>query len=197
MTPRSSIGLMGAVTIAVAIFLSGCGSTAHVEKDSSAKLSSYKTYGWIDNAGVKKAKSDPRRDLAEQNIRKAVNEQLQKKGYVESTTAPDLLVSSDLLVEKSQKEEKDPVYSPSYTRSYYNARTGRTSTYYFPQQFQGYDSRLTTVKEGTVTVTMIDNKTDKTVWQGWASRELLNKNITSKEIDQNVRSIFRKFDAEN
>jgi len=58
----------------------------------------------------------------------------------------------------------------------------------------GYDRYSTTVKEGTVTVTMIDAKTDKAVWQGWATNEMSRNNISDKEINKNVQSIFKKFD---
>ena len=49
-------------------------------------------------------------------------------------------------------------------------------------------------REGTVTITMIDAKTDKTVWQGWTTDEVNSKNLTTKEIQIAVSSIFKKFD---
>ena len=48
-----------------------------------------------------------------------------------------------------------------------------------------------------MTVTLIDAKTDKAVWQGWATEELNKTNISEKEIDKNVKSIFKKFDTSN
>jgi hypothetical protein len=98
------------------------------------------------------------------------------------------------LVEKSAEQRRDPVYSRSYSRTFINRYNGRLYTYYLPSQFLGYDSYTTTVREGTVTVTLVDAKTDKAVWQGWATRELENKRISDKEIDKNVASIFKKFD---
>jgi hypothetical protein len=41
---------------------------------------------------------------------------------------------------------------------------------------------------------MIEAKSGKTVWQGWATDEVSNRNLTSKEIDAAVRSIFKKAD---
>lgn len=195
MALKSSFGWVGAFSIGAAIFLAGCAGTAHVQKDKSADFSQYKTYSWVEKEKPKNSKANHRYDMAEQNIRDAVNEQLQKKGYIESKNDPDVLVSTDLLLEKNMREQKDPVYSQPYTRSYYNPRTRRINTFYFPSEFMGYDSYSTTVKEGTVTVTMIDAKTDKAVWQGWATKQLNRNNITEKEIDQNVRSIFKKFDS--
>jgi hypothetical protein len=51
------------------------------------------------------------------------------------------------------------------------------------------------IKEGTVTISMIDTKTDKTVWQGWTTDEVNSKNMTTKEIQNSVKSIFKKFDV--
>ena len=42
---------------------------------------------------------------------------------------------------------------------------------------------------------MTDAETDKMVWQGWTTDEVNNRNITSKEIQNSVKSIFRKFDV--
>ncbi|WP_315817710.1 DUF4136 domain-containing protein [Paraflavitalea speifideaquila] len=52
-----------------------------------------------------------------------------------------------------------------------------------------------TVREGTLTVTMVDAKTDHTVWQGWTTDEVNSRNLTQKEIQSSVKAIFRKFDV--
>jgi hypothetical protein len=59
----------------------------------------------------------------------------------------------------------------------------------------GYERDERPIKEGTVTISMIDTKTDKTVWQGWTTDEVNSKNLTTKEIQNSVRSIFKKFDV--
>jgi hypothetical protein len=42
---------------------------------------------------------------------------------------------------------------------------------------------------------MLDADTEKTVWQGWVTDEVANsRNLSSKEIQNSVRAIFRKFD---
>ena len=68
-------------------------------------------------------------------------------------------------------------------------------TVYYPSQFLGYDRDQYQVREGTVTITMIDARTDKTVWQGWTTDEVDSRNMSDKEIASAVKSIFRKFDV--
>ncbi len=174
-----------------AFVLSSCGTTAHIEKDLSANLNNYKTYAWID----KENKDKLRNEIAEQNLKTIVNGELGKNGFKEVNHSPDLLLSYDLLVEKSVKEQNDPVYSRPTTRVYYNPYTRRYGTIYYPSQFLGYDSYSTPVKEGTVSISMVDTKTDKTVWQGWTTEELDGNQFSSKEVQKNVRSIFKKFDV--
>jgi len=184
-----------AVAISAALLVTGCAGTAHIEKDKSADFSKYKTYAWTEKPESKEARKERRSGLTDASIRNAVNDQLQKIGWKEVNKNPDIIVNYELLVERTEKEQKDAVYSPSYTRSYYNRYTGRVNTFYYPGQFSGYDTYTTTVKEGTVTITMIDNRTDKAVWQGWTTSEIDSRKMTSKEIDQSVKTIFRKFDA--
>ncbi len=183
--------------VVAGIFISGCANNAHIQKAGSANLGGYKTYSWITPEKNEQTKVNRRNEIAVQNLHEAVNEQLQKVGYreVNSNNGPDVLVNSELLVERTQKEQKDPVYSQPYTRYYYNPRSGRYTSFYYPSQFEGYNSYATTVKEGTITIMLIDTKTDKTVWQGWSTEELNYAQITDKEINKNVRSIFKKFDT--
>jgi hypothetical protein len=135
-------------------------------------------------------------DLTEQKIREAVNKELEKSaGWREVKNRPDVMLSYDVLVEKSVKESNNPVYTRPYSRLVYNPYTRRYTTLYYPSQFMGYERDERPVKEGTVTISMIDTRTDKTVWQGWTTDEVNGRNLTSKEIQNSVKSIFKKFDV--
>lgn len=186
---------MGTAFIAMAMILTACAETAHVIKDNSVNMARYKTYAWVQKTAPKDAKPNHEKELVEQNIRNAVSEQLQKRGYAETATEPELFVSTDMLVEKNNEKRTDAVFSDPQYRNYYNPRTGRMVTFYFPSQLVGYDDYSVTVKKGTVTLTFIDAKTDKAVWQGWASKRLESSMMDSDEIFQDVRSIFNKFDG--
>lgn len=180
----------------IVFLLTSCGTTAHIEKDDQADFTKYKTFAWIDKDGEGRNDRNRSNDLAEQKIREAVNKELEKTSrWRESKNKPDILLSYDVLVEKNVKEQNDPVYSRPFTRIFYNPYTRRYSTIYYPSQFLGYDREQRSIREGTVTITMIDTRTDKTVWQGWATDEVNSRNMTSREIQAAVRSIFRKFDV--
>jgi hypothetical protein len=182
--------LIGSLVL-VFIFAS-CASTAHIEKDDNADFSHYKTFAWIDKDGSAKKNND----ILEEKVKLAVNKELEKSaGWRESKNHPDLLLSYDVLVERSVKQQNDPMYSQPFSRLVYNPYARRYTTIYYPSQFLGYDRDERSIREGTVTITMLDSKTDKMVWQGWSTDEVNNRNMTAKEIQNSVKAIFRKFDV--
>ncbi|MEO6719792.1 MAG: DUF4136 domain-containing protein [Ferruginibacter sp.] len=175
------------------LLLSGCASTAHIEKDESVNFGNYKTFTWVDDSndsGHSKVN-----DLQKANLQKAVNTELEKAGWSENEKRPDVILKHDILVEKTVKESSNPMYSRSFTRRYFNPYTRRFSYIYYPSQFMGYNNDQYETREGTLTITMIDAKTDKVIWQGWTTDEVDSKRFTSKEIQSSVKNIFRKFDV--
>lgn len=187
---------MFSVAAVSGLMLAGCASVAHIERDESVNLNNYKSFAWVE---TKDTATDNEKSkvitLTEQTIRKAVNEELSKEGWKETKSRPDVLLSYDVLVENSVKESSNPVYSRSQLRYYFNPYTRRWSPIYYPSQFLGYDRDAYQTKEGTVTVTMMDAKTDKMIWQGWTTEEVNSKNLTGKELQNSIKSIFRKFDV--
>lgn len=186
---------LGAAVV-LTFVLASCSSTAHIEKDDNADFTNYKTFAWVDKDGEGKNDRNKSNDLTEQKIRNAVNKELEKNsGWREVKSRPDVLLSYDVLIERNIKESNNPVYSNPYSRVIYNPYTRRYATIYYPSRFVGYERDERPIKEGTVTISMIDTKTDKTVWQGWTTDEVNSKNLTTKEIQNSVRSIFKKFDV--
>lgn len=180
-------GLLGVVFL-----LASCAPTAHVEKDDNVDFSQYRTFAWAEKD--KAGKTGRNSDLAEQKIRDAVTAELIKSGWQESKRKPDVLLSYDVLLERSVKQQSDPVYSNPFIRTFYNPYSRRFFNVYYPSQFMGYDRYNVPSKEGTVTISVVDANTEKVVWQGWATDEISGRHMTSREIQNVVKAIFRKFD---
>jgi hypothetical protein len=189
-----SFRLTGLLAI-VSLMLASCGAVAHIEKDDTVNFSNYKTYAWVETSESATESAKTEKTLTEQKIQKAVSAELEKQGWKEVKNRPDVLLSYDVLVERAVKRDNNPVYSRPYTRYLYNPYTRRVIPIYYPSQFLGYSDGRYEVKEGTVTITMVDARSNKTVWQGWTTDEVNSKNLTGKEIQNSVKSIFRKFDV--
>ena len=182
------------VSMGIVFLLASCAPSAHIEKDDTTDFSRYKTFAWVEKEG--KGKNAHTNSLAEQKIRQAVNQELEKTaGWRETKNNPDILLSYDVLVERSVKNQADPVYSRPFTRTFYNPYSRRFINVWYPSRFMGYDNYDIPVREGTVTISMIDAGSDKTVWQGWSTAEVDNRRMSAREAQSSVKAIFRKFDV--
>ncbi len=182
-------------TAVMAMFLiAACSTPVHVEKDDSVNLKNHRTYMWVDTRYNEADNTVRPASYGDITVRNAANAELRTAGLTEVSADPDLLVSYDVLVRNNSIRRSDPVYTESYTRSYYNPRLRRWSTLYFPSEFLGYNNYNVPVNEGTITISLTDANTDKVVLQGWTTEELNYSRITESEIRTSVRNIFNKLD---
>ncbi len=189
-----TVKLLGLLLLA-AFVVSGCAAVAHVEKDETVNFGSYKTFAWTQSTLRDSVSQAQVSDLTEQALKEAVAAELQKEGWREVETAPDVLLAYDVVVEKNLRDDNNPLYTRPYTRYLFNPYTRRWFGVYYPSQFMGYQASTSEVREGTVTITMADAATEKTVWQGWTTNQVSSRNISRKEIRSGVKNIFRKFDV--
>ena len=175
------------------VFLSSCASVVNVEKDPSVNLANYKTYTWLENVNDTTALKPT--GIQDRNLHTAVSEALAKASWKEDNEKPELLIKHDLLIEKTTRESRNPVYSTPFSRPYFNPYLRRWSYIYYPSQFMGYDVRQYPSRESTLTLSLIDAKTDKVIWQGWTTNEVASANPSSKELEKSVKTILGKLDA--
>jgi len=172
--------------------MAGCSTPAYVEKDDGVNLSSYKTYMWVETMPSQNNESKRATAFADLSVHNSVNAELQKWGWVEVRDNPDVLISYDVLVERNVETQKDAVYSQPITRYYYNAYRRAWIPIYYPSQFVGYQEYETPVKDGTITITIFDAKTDKKIWQGWTTERLSSSGINDLDVKKSVRNIFKE-----
>lgn len=171
----------------------GCSTPAYVQKDDSISLENYKTYQWVVTRSGENDSTQRVNAYADISMRNAVNPELIKWGWVETNNDPDAYVMYDILVERSTETNREPVYSQPFTRSFYSPYSRRWYTIYYPSSFQGYDVYETPVKEATITVTVVDAKSERNIWQGWTTERITNgSRLSEMEIDKSIRNIFRQ-----
>jgi len=187
--------IMFVALAAIGLTITGCGTTAHVEKDNTVNFTKYKTYSWV-NEKEKSLKDRNSNHLVDAHVRSAVAKELKKNGWVETKAQPEVLLDYNIMVENSVKELDNPVYTRPFTRYYYNPYTRRISGLYYPSQMMGYERSEIPYKEGTITIHMIDNSSNKLIWQGWTTDEVNSRNLTGKEISSSVKSILKKFNPQ-
>ena len=181
--------------IIAGILFSACAAPVSVQKDNSVNLSRYKTYMWVDTKSDQNDNRNKATQFADISVHNAASEALAKYGWKEVQNDPDVLLSYDILVERSTQRQSDPVYSQPFTRLYYNPYMRRWGTLYYPSRLLGYDTYETPVREGTITISMVDAKNDKTIWQGWTTKNLERSRPSTAEISTAVTRILKKLEA--
>lgn len=183
------------IPVFAAFVITGCGVQSYVEKDPSVNLNKYKTYAWISEKDSKRKSEKPYKDFQESYLTDLISQQMEKNGFVKASSNPDVLIDYDIMIEKSTKEQSDPVYSRSFVRYYYNPYTGRINSMYYPSRYLGENRYDVPYKSGTITINIVDNGSQKLVWQGWAETEVTQKKIAKDDMNKIVKSIFRKLDV--
>ncbi|MCF3112139.1 DUF4136 domain-containing protein [Niabella sp. CC-SYL272] len=179
---------------AVILVLAGCGPSAHVETSRNANLDRYRTFAWAEKKDRRGRMGNS--TMMESQVKTAISDRLQSRmGWQQVSRNPDVILSYDVLVERGSRVESDPRYSWGGFRTFYNPYSRRFYNVYYPSMFMGYDNYEVPTKEGTITVTMVDARTDETVMQGWATDEVNSRRISGREIDRIVDAIFRKWES--
>ncbi len=169
-----------------------CSSPAYVEKDNSVNLSNYHTYMWVDTRAAENDPSTRSIAFADLSIHNAVSGELNQWGWKEVSDNPDVLVGYDVLVDRGVDTQTQPVYSQPFSRYYFNPYSRRWSTIYYPSQFLGYQEYQVPVREATITISMMDAKSDKKIWQGWTTERLGSAGISNLDVKKSVRNIFKE-----
>lgn len=185
--------LLGMLTMV--IVLVSCGTTAMVQKDNNVDIRKFRTYAWVD-ASTKDTSNHVAKtsDLTDRKIKESIERNLAEQGWKLTKKNPDVLLSYEVDIEKERRNRQTPMYSEPTYRYVYSPYGRRWVPIYYPSELMGYRNSTETVQEHTLTVSLIDAETDKTVWQGWTTMDSNARRMTDKEIDNNVRAIVKKLD---
>lgn len=95
---RNSLSI-SILAIAFVLVFTGCSTTSHVEVAQGVNFSKYKTFGWANDSGAKKAgRAD--NDIVDNNIKNSISAELVKRGWQETGQQPDVLLDYNVMVEK-------------------------------------------------------------------------------------------------
>lgn len=185
----------GSLLVALIALLVSCGTVAHVEKDPAVDLNNYKTFSWIEESGKNKD-GKAYNDFQEKYLKDLVTRELEKNGWQKARSAnADALIDYDIMVENNVQERSESVYSRSTVRYFYNPYTRRVTPMYFPSRYLGQNYYDVPYKSGTITVSIVDTKSNNMIWQGWTESELASRKLGQEDIQKAVKSIFKKFDV--
>lgn len=166
-------------------------SSTEVDK---AKLKNYKTYAWIAPGDTA---LNTRRDdkIYAGLIESSANAELKNKGMKIDNQNPDVVFMFDTHIDE-KVEERHAANNPNESFGFggyaygYNGTGGYYSGVYNPMN--GLQMTHIIVEEGTLGYSMIDRKTGKILWEGWATKNLDAKTDVEATIKKATRFIFAK-----
>ena len=179
------------LVLAAGLMLGGCAASSHIEKADDVNFAHYRTFGFVQRDS---SVQHGRNDIIDANVKKAITDEMEKKGLRRSDRNPDITVEYGLNVERSTARESNPVYSSPYMQPFYNPASRRIGYMYMPSQVMGYNDYNRAVKNGTLSINIYEAKNDRLIWQGWTQNELTKGNFTSNDVKNDVRSILKKLD---
>jgi hypothetical protein len=166
------------------ILFANCSSTRIIKEETApyANLSAYKSYNFYSFHAA--GDTTPRKtDQRMSQIRKAISNELNLKGYAFSANNPDFLVNISMNVKQDvQTREKNSITEPP-------VNTGQPSyTYKTDDVVVGY------YKTGTMDIHIIDAKENKLVWQSISDGVLADKESDiEKRMNERFKLVFEHF----
>lgn len=154
--------------------------------DESVNFTQYKTYGFLKD-GVDKAEIS---DLDKKRILKAVDAEMQKRGFTKSEK-PDMLVNIFTRAAKDVNVNNWGGYGMGM--GYYGG-WGPGWGWGGPWGWGGNYTSVSTVTEGTLYIDLIDASKKELVWQGVGSGVLTqNRDKKQERINEFVEKIIAEF----
>ena len=155
-----------AAVFLLACALAGCASGIQVrsDKDLAADFAAYESWNFFDELGIEGGYNSP---VFGEHFRAAITREMDERGYRKSNN-PDLLVNVTI---RSDDKVKMRSYTAPYMSGAYYGRPGSPYRGSSVGLGVGTTTRATEVTEASVFIDLVDNATDRLVWQGVAVTE--------------------------
>lgn len=182
----------------IAVAFSSCVATSGIDHTSAISasegaLGNKNTFAWYQPTPQSRAAYGPgySASLNEQML-KAVEEELQRKGYSKTTVNPDMLVAYDVSVSVPDAMDKPELYGPDFGYSYAYMAGYRYS--YGNGQLPGYRA-VDLFKQGTLIIDVIDPKNKQLLWRGWTEGAVKKSDAGYSKTRSLVQEILKRLPA--
>lgn len=180
--------LVSTLLIAAVLGLTACatGPTVRTDHDPTVSFAQYKTWSFFQPIAMEQSGYS---SWISERVRADVRKEMDACGYRYQAEGADLLVNFQGIV-----QDKNAVWSmPQSSIEYFYSYRHRA---YFAVPVWYNETQVSTYREGTLTVDLVDAKGNRMVWTGSASSPVRSKTTPEKkmaEIDQAITSIFAQY----
>jgi len=168
--------------ILVATITWSCGAQLKVssEYDKSADFAKYKTFTIYNSEGLKESVSQLNHD----RIINAVKTEMTKRGFIEDTASPQLLVNTTAILKDRSSVSSTNYYAYGSVYRPYAWGPGVSYSNYDVQQY----------KDGSLIIDIVETGSKKLIWQGIGNKEIdTPSKHPETEIPKAIGSIMAEF----
>jgi hypothetical protein len=196
------------VILIVALGFQSCAPTSvYSDYSRSTDFKTYSSFAWLPKNHDPKQDSQFDNQIVETNIKNLASGELKKRGFKIDVTAPDILVDFHVAVANKVDHVSTPVYSYPYNYNNYNANQGAytNNMYSYNNSYYNNNSYLNTnpmvsyrtqdipYEEGTLTILLIDRKSNQLIWKGWSVGTVNDEQSFEYELPDDIRRLFKQF----
>jgi hypothetical protein len=174
--------------VALGLSLTGCFTAyeAQIESDYSYKADfrHYRTFSFVSGDGLAADTSK-----LGQILRDAIRTRLRQQGYQQADRRPDLLVNFNVY----EGDLRFRGFAQPTLTSWISS--GQVETENTPlEQREAYQPLRLILREGTLLITLIDNRTNRAIWNGYAGGVTVPAGTQGVTVlRRSVRSIFDEY----
>lgn len=171
------------ITLMFALIISwSCGSSLKVQTDydKTVDFTKYKTFTIYNPEGIHNSISH----LNQSRVFSAIRQEMNKKGFAEDSTTPDLLVNTTAILKDRTSVSSSDYYS--YGSIY------RPYTWGPGVSYSTYDVRH--YKDGSLIIDVVETASKKLLWQGTGNKEIdAPLKDPETQVPKQVAAIMEKF----
>lgn len=171
--------------IAASLALAACASGPKVQSLAapSFNMSQYRSFGFSDPLGTDR---QGYQTVVSSQLKASTRREMEARGLTYSDTNPDLLINfGGKLADKMRVSQ---YAQPAMPMGYYGYRRGA----YGAWPMYSERTEVTQYREGTLTVDLIDTKSQQLVWEGTVTKPLKDSDDVAAVLDEAVKAAIAK-----
>lgn len=188
MRPSSKTGTpIRVAAAALLVFAAGCGPTISSDRDENLPIPAGATYVWHGGADLSQAQIDPniQNDIVHQRIQAAINAQMQKKGFVETTDSASAYFALRYYLALQQSTQLVTT----------TTGVGWGGGYGYGWGWGGWGGGISTTTpvtstDGGLVIDVLQNSNGKLVWRGQINGQVGNKAPSTQRVNDAVAEVM-------
>ena len=208
------------IALITSLLVTACApTTIYSDYDKSIDFKTYTTFAWLPKTHDTANDNGFNNQIIENNVKNLASGELKTRGYKVDVNSPDVLLDFHVSVANKVDHVSTPVYSypynyNNYNNNVYNNNSTYNNTGYYNNMYYnnnnnyynnynnninnspsivGYKTQDVPYEEGTLTIIMIDRKTNQLIWKGWSVGSITDEQSYEYELPSDIHRVFKEY----